>query len=154
MKLDMTTLLQTLSEYNWITVLLLVVLLGSVLQGLVRGASRSAGRLFALLSGGVLSLVGIAVAVPLTMWVSPKVQVWLSTLPLPERELARWEQVLYTLIMAVRDFPLMRFAVVFLLLYWLIRTLAGFAMLFFRGGAACSAGYSPVGIVRLPCLAV
>ncbi|GJM78624.1 hypothetical protein HMSSN139_11200 [Paenibacillus sp. HMSSN-139] len=104
MKQDMTTWMQTLSEYNWITVLLLVVLLGSVLQGLVRGASRSAGRLFTLLSGGVLSLVGIAIAVPLTMWASPKVQVWLSALPLPERELARWEQVLYTLVMAIRDF--------------------------------------------------
>jgi len=135
MKLDMTTLQQTLSEYNWITVLLLAVLLSSVLQGLVRGASRSAGRLFTLLSGGVLSLVGIAIAIPLTMWLSPKVQTWLTELPLPDRELAKWEQVLYMLVMAVRDFPLMRFAVVFLLLYWIIRTLAGFAMLFVRGGS-------------------
>ncbi|WP_425464422.1 transglutaminase domain-containing protein [Paenibacillus oralis] len=131
----MEDLLQSVREYNLISLLLLFILLGSMLQGLLRGASRSAGRLFSLLSGGVLSLLGIAAAIPLTLWISPKVQEWLSMLAIPQRELALWEQVFYTFIMAVRDFPLMRFAVVFILMYWLIRTVAGLVAVFFGGGS-------------------
>ncbi|MED4955513.1 transglutaminase domain-containing protein, partial [Paenibacillus macerans] len=92
----MEDLLQSVREYNFISLLLLFILLGSILQGLLRGASRSAGRLFSLLSGGVLSLLGIAAAIPLTLWIYPKVQEWLSMLAIPQRELALWEQVFYT----------------------------------------------------------
>lgn len=146
----MEDLLQSVREYNFISLLLLFILLGSILQGLLRGASRSAGRLFSLLSGGVLSLLGIAAAIPLTLWISPKVQGWLAMLEIPQRELALWEQVFYTFIMAVRDFPLMRFAVVFILMYWLIRTIAGLAAAL-SAAAPGSGGCSRAETARLRC---
>lgn len=127
----------SLREYNLITILLIIILLGSALQGLMRGASRSAGRLFTLLSGGVLTLLGIGVSIPFTLWISPSVQSWLSNnLKLPERDLAKWEQVYYTLATAVRDFPLMRFAVLFILSYVLFRFLLGMILGFIIGGGS------------------
>lgn len=128
--------IQSLPEFNLISVLLLFILLGSVLQGLIRGASRTAGRLFTLVSGGVLTLLSIVASIPLTLWLSPKVQTWLSGVAPPERELGTWEQVYYTLVTAIRDFPLMRFAVVFIIGYWLIRSIIGLISAFALGGSS------------------
>ncbi|SDF14338.1 Transglutaminase-like superfamily protein [Fontibacillus panacisegetis] len=128
--------IQSLLEFNLVSVLLLFILLGSVLQGLLRGASRTAGRLFALVSGGVLTLLSIVASIPLTLWLSPKVQTWLSAVVPPERDLATWEQVYYTLVTAIRDFPLMRFAVVFIISYWLIRSVVGLISAFALGGSS------------------
>lgn len=126
--------LQSLFDLNLVSALLLVILLFSILQGLLRGASRSAGRLVSLVSGGVLSVLGLLASIPLTVWLSPIVQKWLAGIALPERELSQWEQVYFTLLSAVRDFPLMRFAVLFMISYWLIRTLLGLASAFALGG--------------------
>ncbi|MCA1293878.1 transglutaminase domain-containing protein [Paenibacillus sp. alder61] len=126
--------LQSLFDLNLVSALLLVILLFSIVQGLLRGASRSAGRLVSLVSGGVLSVLGLLASIPLTVWLSPIVQKWLAGIALPERELSRWEQVYYTLLSAVRDFPLMRFAVLFMISYWLIRTVLGLASAFALGG--------------------
>lgn len=126
--------IDSLREYNLISALLMLIMFISILQGLLRGASRSAGRLFTLFSGGMLSLLSIAASVPFTMWIAPKVQQWLGSFAPPGRELSRWEQLYYTLITAVRDFPLMRFAVVFILSYWLIRSITGLICAFAFGG--------------------
>lgn len=128
--------LQSLGDFNWVSALLLFILLFSILQGLLRGASRSAGRLVSLLSGGVLSVLGILASIPLTLWLAPIVQSWLSGVTLPERDLNKWEQIYYTLLTAIRDFPLMRVAVVFMLSYWLIRTLLGLVSAFAFGGSS------------------
>lgn len=126
--------IDSLREYNLISALLMLIMAISILQGLLRGASRSAGRLFTLFSGGLLSLLSILASVPFTIWIAPKVQQWLGSFAPPGRELSRWEQLYYTLITAVRDFPLMRFAVVFILSYWLIRTVMGLICAFAFGG--------------------
>ncbi|MFD3260312.1 transglutaminase domain-containing protein [Paenibacillus lentus] len=126
--------IDSLREYNLISALLMLIMVISILQGLMRGASRSAGRLFTLFSGGLLSLLSILASIPFTMWIAPKVQQWLGSFALPGRELSRWEQLYYTLITAVRDFPLMRFAVVFILSYWLIRSVMGLICAFAFGG--------------------
>jgi len=126
--------LQSLFDLNLVSALLLVILLFSIVQGLLRGASRSAGRLVSLVSGGVLSVLGLLASIPLTVWLSPIVQKWLAGIALPERELSQWEQVYFTLLSAVRDFPLMRFAVLFMISYWLIRTVLGLASAFALGG--------------------
>ncbi|MDN4068006.1 transglutaminase domain-containing protein [Paenibacillus vini] len=128
--------LQSLGDFNWVSALLLFILLFSILQGLLRGASRSAGRLVSLLSGGVLSVLGILASIPLTLWLAPIVQSWLSGVTLPDRDLNKWEQIYYTLLTAIRDFPLMRVAVVFMLSYWLIRTLLGLVSAFAFGGSS------------------
>lgn len=128
--------LQSLGNLNLVSILLLIILLVSILQGLLRGASRSAGRLVSLLSGGVLAVLGMLASIPLTMWLSPKVESWLSGMALPERDLSKWEQIYYTLLTAIRDFPLMRFAVLFILSYWLIRTVLGLISAFAFGGSS------------------
>ncbi|WP_410772037.1 transglutaminase domain-containing protein [Fontibacillus sp. BL9] len=128
--------LQSLGNFNLVSALLLIILLFSMLQGLLRGASRSAGRLVSLLSGGVLAVLGMLASIPLTLWLSPLVQGWLNGVSLPERDLAKWEQIYYTLLTAIRDFPLMRFAVVFMLSYWLIRTVLGLISAFAFGGSS------------------
>ncbi|WHX48341.1 transglutaminase-like domain-containing protein [Paenibacillus woosongensis] len=122
-----------LREYNMISALLMLIMAISILQGLLRGASRSAGRLFTLFSGGLLSLLSLVFSVPFTMWIAPRVQQWLSGYTPPLRELSKWEQLYYTLVTAVRDFPLMRFAVVFILSYWLIRSIMGLVCAFAFG---------------------
>lgn len=135
----MTTVwIQNIQQINWINALLICILVISVLQGWARGASRSAGRLFTLLSGGILSVVSIIGAIPLTVWLSPKVQDWLSGIAYPEHDMAKWEQVYYTLVTAIRDFPLMRFAVLFIVSYWLVRTVLGLASAFVLGGGSSS----------------
>ncbi|MNW48462.1 Transglutaminase-like superfamily protein [compost metagenome] len=128
--------LQSLTEFNLVSIVLLLILLGSMLQGLLRGASRTAGTLFTLVSGGVLTLLGIIASIPLTLWASPKVQTWLSAVTPPERDLSSLEQVYYTLVTAVRDFPLMRFAVIFIISYWLIRSILGLISAFVFGGSS------------------
>lgn len=125
--------IQSLLEFNLVTAALLLIWLGSIVQGILRGASRTAGRLFALVSGGVLTLLSIIGSIPLTLWFSPKVQMWLSELVIPDRGLSKWEQVYYTLVTAIRDFPLMRFAVVFIVSYWIIRSILGLISAFALG---------------------
>ncbi|MEF2968494.1 transglutaminase domain-containing protein [Paenibacillus sp. M1] len=128
--------LQSIGNFNLVSAVLLIILLGSILQGLLRGASRSAGRLVSLLTGGVMTVLGLLASIPLTLWLSPKVQEWLSGVAAPERELSSWEQLYYTLLTAIRDFPLMRFAVLFMLGYWLIRTVLGLVSAFAFGGGS------------------
>jgi len=138
-------LAQSLQVINWINALLICILLISVLQGWARGASRSAGRLFTLVSGGILSVVSIIGSIPLTMWLSPKVQDWLSSITYPQRDMATWEQVYYTIVTAIRDFPLMRFAVLFIISYWLIRTVLGLLSAFLLGGSAQERSFGGAG---------
>lgn len=126
----------SLENLNLISLLLLGIMILSVVQGLFRGASRSAGRLVSLVSGGVLTALSLLASIPLTLWLSPMVQTWLSGVKPPQRELSGFEQVYYTLLTAVADYPLMRFAVVFLLGYWLLRTLLGLAAAFLLGGSS------------------
>ncbi|WP_427052404.1 transglutaminase domain-containing protein [Paenibacillus sp. TC-CSREp1] len=121
------TWLDSLRELNGITILLLLIVAASLLQGWSRGASRSAGRLFGFLMDGIMAVIGILLSIGLTLWLAPYVQQWLSehASAMPNRELSRWEQLYYTLVTAIADFPLMRFAVLFVLSYGIIRMVLG-----------------------------
>nr|WP_282446282.1 transglutaminase domain-containing protein [Paenibacillus silvae] len=123
----MQTWLDSLREFNGITILLLLIVAASLLQGWSRGASRSAGRLFGFLMDGIMAVIGILLSIGLTLWLAPYVQQWLSehASAIPNRELSRWEQLYYTLVTAIADFPLMRFAVLFVLSYGIIRMVLG-----------------------------
>ncbi|MBE7682787.1 MULTISPECIES: transglutaminase domain-containing protein [Paenibacillus] len=127
--------LDSLKEFNGITIMLLLIVAASLLQGWSRGASRSAGRLFGFLMDGIMAVIGILLSIGLTLWLAPYVQQWLSAhaSAMPNRDLNRWEQMYYTLVTAIADFPLMRFAVLFVLSYGIIRMVLGlFSSLFFR----------------------
>lgn len=119
--------LDSLKEFNGITIMLLLIVAASLLQGWSRGASRSAGRLFGFLMDGIMAVIGILLSIGLTLWLAPYVQQWLSVhaADMPNRELNRWEQMYYTLITAIADFPLMRFAVLFVISYGFIRLILG-----------------------------
>lgn len=107
---------ESVLDGNGITILLLLIV-AFTHSGMSRGASRSAGKL--VFSGdAVLRLVGLAISVPFTLWLSPKAGDWLGTVSgLPNRELRFWEQIYYTAVKSLADFPLLRFAVLFMLSY-------------------------------------
>ncbi|WP_211746547.1 transglutaminase domain-containing protein [Paenibacillus sp. Marseille-Q4541] len=108
---------------NVITLVLLVILLVSLIQGFTRGASRSAGTLVNLVTEGMFTVIGLVGAFLLSMRLSPIVQTWLSQYSenIPNRDLKVWEQVYYTVLTGLTDFPLMRFAVLFMISYSVIR---------------------------------
>lgn len=115
----LSTWSDSLREGNGITILLLFILAFSLIQGWNRGASRSAGRLAFFLGEAILRIIGLAISVPFTLWLSPLASVWLESLgsKIPDRELKLWEQMYYTLINSMADFPLLRFAVLFMISY-------------------------------------
>lgn len=118
----MTNWLTSLQEGNGITILLLLVILFSIFQGWNRGASRSAGKLVHFVGDALLRLIALAISVPFTLWLSPKAGDWLAKLgsELPNRELKFWEQLYYTAIRSIADFPLLRFALLFIIGYGLV----------------------------------
>ena len=112
----------SLREGNAITILLLFIIAFSLIQGWNRGASRSAGKLAYFLGDALLRLVGLGISVSFTLWLSPKASAWLESLgsQIPDRELKLWEQIYYTFVNSMADFPLLRFAILFMLSYSLI----------------------------------
>lgn len=111
--------LEPILHWNGVTVFLIVIVLLSLIQGWRRGASRSVGALFSLIVDGILTVAGILCSLGLAMWLSPKVQQWLAAYMehLPQRELSGIEQFYYTLVAGLEGFPLLRFAVLFMLSY-------------------------------------
>ncbi|KHF35850.1 Transglutaminase-like superfamily protein [Paenibacillus sp. P1XP2] len=130
------TWIQSLREFNAVSIFLLLILLVSLLQGWRRGASRSAGRLLSLLREGVFILVALVLSVPFTLWASPKVQEWLTeySSTIPNRDLSVWEQIYYTFMSSMAEFPLLRFAVLFMLSYSIIRLLMRWLTVLVFGG--------------------
>ncbi|AEI42247.1 transglutaminase-like domain-containing protein [Paenibacillus mucilaginosus] len=113
------------SGLNLVTVLIALVFGISVLQGLLRGATSSAKRLALMVTEGAATLLGLFLSWELTEWASPQVQLWLAsrTLSIPPAELGFWEQLYYTGVTGLRDFSLLRFALLFVIDYGLIKQL-------------------------------
>ncbi|WP_426451695.1 transglutaminase domain-containing protein [Paenibacillus sp. S-38] len=113
------------SGLNLVTVLISVVFGISVLQGLLRGATSSAKRLALMVTEGAATLLGLFLSWELTEWASPQVQERLVSLGLaiPSEELGFWEQLYYTAVTGLRDFSLLRFAILFVIGYGLIKQL-------------------------------
>lgn len=111
--------------WNWITGLLIAVLVLSVLQGAKRGAAGSSRQLLALALEGVGTAVSILVAWRLAQWASPLAGDWLVSLGIviPSGELNVWQQLYYTFITSLRDFSLMRGAILFVIAYSSIKGL-------------------------------
>lgn len=112
------------------------ILLLALFQGWRRGASNSAGRLFTMLSGAILTLLGLAISVPFTIWLSSRVQLWLAdySAKVPSGDLSGWERAYYTFMTSMADFPLMRFAVLFIISYSFIRLLFAVLISLIFGG--------------------
>ncbi|PLT47286.1 hypothetical protein B8V81_1510 [Paenibacillus pasadenensis] len=116
-----------------LAVLLLIVV--SLLQGFRRGAGRSSRRLFSFVWDGVLLVLSLLGAARLAQLLSAPAADWLrSRVAVPERGLGSFEQIWYTFLTSVRDLPLLRLGVLFLLAYAALRLLlSAFTPLAWKG---------------------
>jgi transglutaminase-like putative cysteine protease len=110
-----------LSETNVISIVLLLIVAVSMVQGLSRGFFVTAGRLIGLLGSGLFTLVSLALAVPATIYLSPIVQRWASGVQLPDMELKVWQQIYYTGASVLAGSPLLRFLIILFVVYSFIR---------------------------------
>jgi hypothetical protein len=126
--------IDSLSEANIISVVLLLVVLLSALQGWGRGFKRAAGGLFGLLGSGLLAVAALIMAVPAAVYLSPVAGDWASGVVLPDIRLNQWQQIYYTAVSVLANSPLVRFLLLLLLSYSMIRLLLGllFLLLPFR----------------------
>jgi hypothetical protein len=119
----MASTINQISSINWITVLIAGTLVFSIIQGMIRGASSSARHLALMAAEGAAIVVGIVLSWWLSSWVSPYVQGWLVGLNIviPTKDLGLFEQFYYTVVTSVRDFPLLRLGVLFIIGYAVIK---------------------------------
>jgi hypothetical protein len=111
--------------WNVITVILVLIIAVSVLQGARRGASGSARQLYELVTEGAATVVALYLAWRAMGAVSSWLETWLTGLgiDIPNRELSTLSQMYYTLVTSVRDFALFRMVLVFIVLYGLVKGL-------------------------------
>lgn len=129
---------------NGVTVLLLAIVALSLLQGVWRGASGSARRLFLFAAETLFTLASIGLAAWAAAAASPRVHAWLAARtwnrPLPDASAA--SQLIHTLATGLRDLPVLRFAVLFLAAYLVLRAAMGLA-----GGLIARIGALPLSLL-------
>jgi hypothetical protein len=108
---------------NFITIAILLSLIGSVIQGMFRGASGSARHLVFMLIEGVMAIFSIYLAWQGVQLLSPLIQSWLKlqNVQIPTEQIGMWKQIYYTIVTSIRDFPLLRFGLLFLIGYFLVK---------------------------------
>ncbi|MEK3770233.1 transglutaminase-like domain-containing protein [Paenibacillus sp. FSL R5-0887] len=117
--------LTSLSDANIISIALLLVVVFSLLQGWSRGFSSATGRLFGLLGTGLYTIASLVLAIPAAAYLNPHVQTWAAGISLPDKQLTQWQQIYYTAVSVLAESPLVRFLLLLLLSYILIRMLLG-----------------------------
>lgn len=117
--------LTSLSDANIISIALLLVVVFSLLQGWSRGFSSATGRLFGLLGAGLYTIASLVLAIPAAAYLNPHVQTWAAGISLPDKQLTQWQQIYYTAVSVLAESPLVRFLLLLLLSYILIRMLLG-----------------------------
>ncbi|WP_274652490.1 transglutaminase domain-containing protein [Paenibacillus humicola] len=115
-----------------VALLVLLVLLVSLIQGMTRGASGSAKRLFYFVWQAIAAVVSLVLAGKTAAWLSPLVHDWLTErhIAVPNEQLPAWKEAWYTIVTSLRDFELFRFGVLFLASYFLLRILLGWMLPF------------------------
>jgi hypothetical protein len=112
-----------LFTFNLMSILLLVLLLVSIIQGARKGASGSAKQLLGLVLEGIVTVLVLVLAWRWMLWSSPRVSTWLISqkIEIPNTELSWFRQMYYTFVTALRDFSLMRSAILFLIGYGILK---------------------------------
>ncbi len=107
---------------NWVTLLIVAVVLHAAVSGLLKGASRSVRELYVLIFSGLSMLVSIYLAWQIADWLAPLVRDGLTRfdLPVPPVDAGTFERTWKLLLQAVRDFGLLRFGLLFFIIYLLI----------------------------------
>lgn len=125
--------IDSLSEANIISIILLLVVFFSALQGWSRGFRRAAGGLFGLLGSGLLTAAALVMAIPAAVYLSPAAGAWAAGITLPEAKLSQWQQLYYTGVSVLSNSPVVRFLLLLLLCYSLIRLLLSLLFLLLPG---------------------
>ncbi|AHD06782.1 transglutaminase domain-containing protein [Paenibacillus larvae] len=124
-----------LFSLNLISILIIIVLLGSVVQGAIRGASGSVRRLFLMILQGIITIISLLVTWQLAQYASPHLQSWLQNknITIPSGDLNYFKQLYYTVVTGIRDFTLFRIGLLFLLIYLIIKPLLSWILSPFMG---------------------
>ena len=119
----MQTWVQSLMKPEPVALMAVLILLVSCLSGSRKGASGSAKRLFFFVWQSLAVLLSLFLAAKGTAYLSPLVRDWLTGMgvDVPREELGSLKQFWYMAVTSLRDFDLLRFGVLFLLLYSLLR---------------------------------
>jgi Transglutaminase-like enzymes, putative cysteine proteases len=133
-----------LPDANVVTWIMLLIVAVSLLHGIRRGASGSAKHLLSFLLGAILTVVAIAASALLASALSPRLQQWISKHAETQQTVEHhvWAQVWNTVLASLRDLPLLRFSVLFFLIYLMCRLLAGLI-----AGALSSAAVMPLSVL-------
>ena len=117
--------LERLSETNIISIALVLIVIISVVQGLRRGFFVSIGKLLGLIGSSLFTIVSLVLAVFGTFYLSPRIQQWASEVKLPDTQLKVWQQIYYTGASVLSESSLVRFVVVLMVTYSIIRLVLG-----------------------------
>jgi transglutaminase-like putative cysteine protease len=119
----MEDMVDLLSETNAITAVLVLVVVASALQGSIRGTSQSARHFMHFVAEGVITAAALLAAWGLAGWLSGRVQAWLiaQNIRIPDAPMNQAVQLFYTLVTGIRDFPVLRYGIVFLIAYLIVK---------------------------------
>ncbi|MBD3920182.1 transglutaminase domain-containing protein [Paenibacillus sp. PR3] len=117
----MASWIHAITTFEPVALIILALLLVSLVQGLVKGASGSAKRLFFFVWDGVLMLLSFFAAWKTAALLSPVIAKLLSGVHPPEKEVGSLVQLWYTFVTSLSDFALFRYGVLMLLLYAVFR---------------------------------
>ncbi|REE92882.1 transglutaminase superfamily protein [Paenibacillus taihuensis] len=111
-----------------VALMVLLILLVSIIQGMRRGAPRSAKHLFFFIWQAVSVVLALVIAGRGATKLSPVIRDYLVErhIVVPQEELSSLKQLWYTFITSLRDFELLRFGALFLLIYAITRSLLQF----------------------------
>ncbi|QHW30753.1 transglutaminase domain-containing protein [Paenibacillus rhizovicinus] len=121
----MHTWVQTLLKPEPVALMVVLILLVSLFSGMRRGASGSAKHLFFFIWQAATVVVSLLLAGRGAVYASPFVRDWLIDrgITVPKEDLSALKQFWFTAVTSLRDFDLLRFGVLFLLLYSVLRLL-------------------------------
>ncbi|AZN40089.1 transglutaminase domain-containing protein [Paenibacillus albus] len=111
-----------------VALMVLLILLVSIIQGMRRGAPRSAKHLFFFIWQAASVVLALVIAGKVSTRLSPVIRDLLVErhIVVPKEELSSMKQLWYTFITSLRDFELLRFSALFLLSYAIVRSLLQF----------------------------
>ncbi|MFC4809153.1 transglutaminase domain-containing protein [Paenibacillus sp. GCM10023250] len=114
---------QTLLKPEPVALMVVLILLVSLISGMRRGASGSAKHLFFFVWQAIAVIASLVLAGRGAVYLSPLARDWLAArdIAVPKENLGALKQFWYTAVTSLRDFELLRFGVLFLLLYIVMR---------------------------------
>lgn len=129
----MIELFTSMLQWNMVTIVLALIVLFSIWEGVSKGASGSMRHLFFIVAELCISILTLIGSYRLTLECSPWVADWLQGLPIqvPNRELLWYENLYYSVVTSIRDFPLLRFTIVLLFIYLILRSIMRVLMMGF-----------------------